>query len=160
MEWDLNTTLFEISCSDPATQLRQFMHDLFQKEIEEEQWGDSDQTVYAEDQQEYIRKRTGSRSTGKKRERSGKNTRPWSRTAYMGVVAMAAGIFALGILLFATRGIFPGASSSVRASSQQTSLHRVSGKAPTSTDVLNPAPDRPLLSSRPPDRYLGRPPLL
>jgi eukaryotic-like serine/threonine-protein kinase len=47
MELDLGRALAEIPHVDPSIQLREFMHDLFQIEIEEEDWVDEDEKAVA-----------------------------------------------------------------------------------------------------------------
>jgi serine/threonine protein kinase len=110
MEMGLGEALFEIAHFDPSSQLRQFMHDLFKTEIEEEQFVDIDQTVYVEDDQDNAApsraSRKSVRKTGKSivggegQEQQGQK----KRLIYIASVAvLLLAIVASGVIYFQTR---------------------------------------------------------
>ena len=136
MEQDFSAALFEISETDPAAQLRQFMHDLFIKEIEEEQYVDSDQTVYLGDSKSASSKKSGaSRSTGKKGKSSAaKKFGIWSHKTYIYAISALVLLVAVVGVYFATRGSFQRSDISAAVPSGQIQPHKNSVNQPLSKD--------------------------
>lgn len=151
MESDLGATLFEIAHFDPSTQLRQFMHELFQTEIEEEHWVDADQTVYVEDSKAYApvskSTRRDTRGTREKMDVVGSGPAKQRIYAYAGAALVAVMVVSGAIYYtFKPRNPPPDTAGSSQATHKQVQIPKhpeppATANAPV--PAINPPPVTP-----------------